>query len=210
VRSAFAGREAGRFMSFPAVTIPAETSVDDAVERYFVQYRFSAFPVTDDKRLAGLVDIEAIAGVPGERRAGTSIGEIATHDADLFIDEHQDVAQLLERPAFQRRGRASSSLAGVQSASSRSPTSSGRCAPWSCAAGAAGTRRREDSARPERDSRDEVDPDNRGAGPDPRPKPRRGRGADRGGARSCLRARRGDSRPQLPGAGDPGPRRFRR
>jgi CBS domain-containing protein len=106
IRGAFAGREAGRFMSFPAVTIPADASVEDAVEGFFVQYRYSAFPVTDQGRLVGLVDMDAIAQVPGERRASTAVGAIATHDPDVFIDEHQDIAELLQRPAFQRVGRA--------------------------------------------------------------------------------------------------------
>jgi Zn-dependent protease len=106
VRTAFAGREAGRFMSYPAVTIPAATEVDEAVERYFVQYRFSAFPVTEDGTLIGMVDMEAITAVPAQRRARTRVGEIATNDPDLFIGEDQDVAELLERPGFQRAGRA--------------------------------------------------------------------------------------------------------
>jgi Zn-dependent protease len=106
VRSAFAGREAGRFMSFPAVTIPAETGIEDAIERYFVQYRYSAFPVTEGGRLIGLVDLEAIRRVRPERRVGATVGELATHDPDLIVEERQDVAELLERPAFQRVGRA--------------------------------------------------------------------------------------------------------
>jgi Zn-dependent protease len=106
IRSAFAGREAGRFMSYPAVTVPAEASVEDAVERYFVQYRYSAFPVTEGGRTIGLVDMEAVTRIPAERRASATVGEIATNDPELFVDEHQDVAELLERPAFQRVGRA--------------------------------------------------------------------------------------------------------
>ena len=37
VRTAFEGREAGRFMSFPAVAVPAGTSVEEAVERVLRQ-----------------------------------------------------------------------------------------------------------------------------------------------------------------------------
>ena len=69
VRTAFAGREAGRFMSFPAVTIPAEASVEDAVERYFVRHRYSAFPVLDGARLVGLVDVAAVERVPARAAA---------------------------------------------------------------------------------------------------------------------------------------------
>jgi Zn-dependent protease len=106
VRTAFAGREAGRFMSFPAVTVPAAASVEDAVEGFFVKHRYSAFPVLDGERPIGLIDIAAVQRVPQTRRPSTTAADVALRDEELVVDEHQDVAQLLERPAFQRTGRA--------------------------------------------------------------------------------------------------------
>jgi CBS domain-containing protein len=106
VRTAFAGREAGRFMSFPAVTVPAGASVEDAVERFFVAHRYSAFPVLDGDRLVGLIDVGTVERLSAGRRRETTAGEAAFYDRDLVVDEHQDVAELLERPAFQRVGRA--------------------------------------------------------------------------------------------------------
>lgn len=47
--------------------------------------------------------LEARAVESLERSAGW---EVALHDEELVVDEHQDVAELLERPAFQRVGRA--------------------------------------------------------------------------------------------------------
>ena len=44
VRTAFAGREAGRFMSFPAVTVPAGISVEEAVERVLRQASLHGLP----------------------------------------------------------------------------------------------------------------------------------------------------------------------
>ncbi len=106
VRTAFSGREAGRLMSYPAVAIPARVSVEDAVAQFFVPYRYTAFPVLDGERVVGLVDTKAVEGVAPARRAGTTVGEIAHVDPDLIVGEHEDVASLLERPAFQRVGRA--------------------------------------------------------------------------------------------------------
>lgn len=106
VRTAFAGREAGRFMSFPAVTVPAGVSVEDAVERFFVAHRYSAFPVLDGDRLVGLIDVGTVERLPAGRRRETTAGEAAFYDGELVVDEHQDIAELLERPAFQRVGRA--------------------------------------------------------------------------------------------------------
>lgn len=106
VRTAFAGREAGRFMSFPAIVVPAGISVEQAVEEFFVRYRYTAFPVIEDGRPVGLIDVERVERVSPERRASRTVGEAAVADPELVVDEHQDVAELLERPAFQRIGRA--------------------------------------------------------------------------------------------------------
>jgi Zn-dependent protease len=106
VRTAFAGREAGRFVSFPAVTVPAAISVEQAVERFFVPYRYTAFPVIEDGRPIGLIDASHVERLPPGRRAATSVREVAVADPELIVGEHQDVAELLERPAFQRLGRA--------------------------------------------------------------------------------------------------------
>jgi Zn-dependent protease len=106
IRTAFAGREAGRFMSFPAVTVPAGLSVEEAIERFFVRHRYTAFPVLDGERPIGLIDVDAVKRIPPGRRADTTVREAALSDPELFVDEHQDVAELLEQPAFQRVGRA--------------------------------------------------------------------------------------------------------
>jgi Zn-dependent protease/predicted transcriptional regulator len=113
-RVALRGREAGQLMSFPAVTIPADTSLDDALQNYFLRYRYSAFPVMDGGRAIGLVDLETIEQVPAARRASTRVAEVANRDPSLLIDEHEDVAELLERPAFREVGRAVVRTAGDQ------------------------------------------------------------------------------------------------
>jgi len=106
VRSAFAGRKARSFMSFPAVSVPAEISVEDAVERYFIRHRFSAFPMLEGEPPIGLINGLAVEKVTVDRRATTTAGEVAVFDPELLIDEHHDIADLLERPAFRRLGRA--------------------------------------------------------------------------------------------------------
>ncbi len=106
IRTAFEGREAGRFMSFPAIAVPAEISIADAVERFFVRYRYTAFPVVAEGKAVGLIDVDAVERIPAESRERITAGEVTLADPQLILDEHQDVAQLLERPAFRRVGRA--------------------------------------------------------------------------------------------------------
>ena len=106
VRTALSGRQAGRLMSFPAVTLPAEISVAEAVERYFLDRRLTAFPVLEGRRLVGILDAATVERVPARRRAATTVGEVAFEDPSLVVEESQDVAEMLERPSFVRVGRA--------------------------------------------------------------------------------------------------------
>ncbi len=106
IRTAFAGREARNLMTHPAVCVPAAISVADALQNYFIARGFAAFPVLDGEHPVGLIDRAAVDRVPPERRSGTTVGEIAIQEPSLIIGESQDVAELLERPAFQRVGRA--------------------------------------------------------------------------------------------------------
>jgi Zn-dependent protease len=106
VRTAFVGRAAGRLMSFPAITVRSDASVEETIEDFFLRYRYSAFPVLDGGRPVGLLELGAVERVPVPRRSATTVGEVAVQDPDLIVDEHEDIAALLERPAFQRVGRA--------------------------------------------------------------------------------------------------------
>lgn len=106
IQAAFAGHEARELMAFPAVTIPAETSVEEAAEAFFARYRYRSFPVVDGDVVLGLVTIDHVEAMgPGPRHERT-VGQIAERDPDLFINEHTDIGALLGRPVFMRIGRA--------------------------------------------------------------------------------------------------------
>ena len=106
VRIALRGREAGNLVSYPAVCVPAEISVEDAVRDHFLPRGFSAFPVLEGGRLAGLIDRASIDRVPAPRRNMTTVGEACIDDPSLIVDESTELVDLLELPAFQRVGRA--------------------------------------------------------------------------------------------------------
>jgi Zn-dependent protease len=107
VRQLFEGRSAGQLMSRPVVTVPEGITVEEAVRAYFVPYRYAAFPVVDRAgRLIGLASLERVKAVPAPERASLLVAAIADRDRDLVAGEDADVADLLERPAFVRVGRA--------------------------------------------------------------------------------------------------------
>ncbi len=107
VQRAFSGVRASKLMSAPVVSMPGETSVTAAVAEYFLPYRYTAFPVIDEHgRALGLVSVAQIERLTSQQRSTRQVAEIADRDPELLVDEDEDVARLLERPAFTRVGRA--------------------------------------------------------------------------------------------------------
>ncbi|HYM45229.1 MAG TPA: site-2 protease family protein [Solirubrobacteraceae bacterium] len=107
VQAVFSGVPARRLMSTPVVSIPAGLSIERAASEYFLPYRYTAFPAIDSGgRLAGLVEVRRVEAVPPPQRALRTVADIADPDPQLTIGEDEDVATLLERPAFARVGRA--------------------------------------------------------------------------------------------------------
>jgi Zn-dependent protease/predicted transcriptional regulator len=106
IMAAFTGLEAQNLMSRPAVSIDARAGLDEARE-LFARYHYTAFPVTgDDGRAIGMLSIKQLQRAPPVRRPVVSVGQLADRDPALAIGEHEDVAHLLEEPAFGRVGRA--------------------------------------------------------------------------------------------------------
>jgi CBS domain-containing protein len=105
VKSALGGAEARELMAFPAVTISADATAEDAARR-FADHRYRAFPVVDGDRVRGVLTIDRMEAIPAPQRTTMRVRDMIDDDPQLFIDEHTDVAELLDRPAFQRVGRA--------------------------------------------------------------------------------------------------------
>jgi Zn-dependent protease/predicted transcriptional regulator len=107
VQAVFSGVRAGELMSTPVVSIPERTSAAQAGASWFVPHRYTSFPVVDELgRAIGLVSLAQIEALGRRGRAGKWVEEIAERDRGLLVSADEDVARLLERPAFGRVGRA--------------------------------------------------------------------------------------------------------
>jgi Zn-dependent protease/predicted transcriptional regulator len=107
VQAALSGVHASELMSAPVVSIPERISAAQAGLDYFLRYRYTSFPVVDEEGLAvGLVSVTQIETLTHPQRAASSIAQIADRDPHLIVAGQEDVARLLERPAFARVGRA--------------------------------------------------------------------------------------------------------
>jgi Zn-dependent protease len=97
------GVQATELMSQPAITIPSDLTLEQA-QQYFAEYRYTAFPVTDASgRAIGILSIAQLERGP---RGARFVDDLADRDPSLLICEQEDVANLLEQPAFARVGRA--------------------------------------------------------------------------------------------------------
>lgn len=107
VHAALSGVQASELMSAPAVSIPEHTPVAHAARAYFRPYRYTAFPVVDELgRAVGMVSIAQVQALARQRRALQELAGVVDRDPGLIVHGDEDVAGLLERPAFARVGRA--------------------------------------------------------------------------------------------------------
>jgi Zn-dependent protease/predicted transcriptional regulator len=107
VHAVLSGVHASELMSAPAVSIPEHTPIAHAARAYFRPYRYTAFPVVDELgRAVGVVSIAQVEALARQRRALQELAGIVDRDPALIVHADEDVAGLLERPAFARVGRA--------------------------------------------------------------------------------------------------------
>jgi Zn-dependent protease/CBS domain-containing protein len=94
-------------MDAEPVAIPEETSVERALDEYFLRYRWPWFPVVDAAdRFRGLLIREAADGVPEASRASQTVGEVFELDATGTLRVRDDAAleSLLGNDALRRLG----------------------------------------------------------------------------------------------------------
>ncbi len=107
VQAALSGVRVRELMSAPVVSIPARLSVGQAGRDFFLAHRFTSFPVVDEQgRALGLFSLAQIEALTPGQREQRQVAELAERDPALIVGEDDDVAGMLERPAFARVGRA--------------------------------------------------------------------------------------------------------
>ncbi|MEH1011794.1 site-2 protease family protein [Micromonospora sp. CPCC 206060] len=88
-------------------TVSAGVSVADFVDHYLFAYRHSALPLTEDDRPVGLVTLDRVRGIPANRRAGTTLGEVSCRADELVLARPEEpLTDLLPRLSECADGRA--------------------------------------------------------------------------------------------------------
>jgi Zn-dependent protease len=87
------------------VTIPAEISIEQALDEYFLRYRWPWFPVVDAAhRFLGLLNRDEADGVPEVSRAGQTVSEIVDPDRGFFVRDDAPLDSLLSNQNLRRLG----------------------------------------------------------------------------------------------------------
>jgi CBS-domain-containing membrane protein len=87
------------------VTIPGEISIEQALDEYFLRYRWPWFPVVDAAhRFLGLLNRDAADEVPEVSRAGSTVSEIVDADRGLFVRDDTPLDSLLSNQNLRRLG----------------------------------------------------------------------------------------------------------
>lgn len=87
------------------VAIPGDLSVEQALDQYFLRYRWPWFPVVDAAyRFLGLLQRERADEVPEVSRASSHVAEIVDSDRGLFVRDDTPLDTLLSNQNLRRFG----------------------------------------------------------------------------------------------------------
>jgi Zn-dependent protease len=107
VASRISGVTVGDVMDRDPVAIPEQLSVSDALDDYFLRYRWPWFPVVDAaQHFQGLLKRGAADAVPEPRRESATVADVAESDAsgELWVREDAPLESLLGNEQLRRLG----------------------------------------------------------------------------------------------------------
>ena len=107
VRSRIEGITVGDVMDSEPVAIPADASVETALDEYFLRYQWPFFPVTDNlQRFAGMIKRGAADAVPAVERAGSRVSDIfdSTDAADQQVLADDPIESLFGNEELRKLG----------------------------------------------------------------------------------------------------------
>lgn len=91
-------------MTEKVIAVPAEISVLDFIEEYLFQYRLRTFPVVDKDGIVGMISVNEINSIPGEKRYETKVIDVCNKDVHSAYPDTpvQEVLDLMHGAAVPR------------------------------------------------------------------------------------------------------------
>ncbi|HEY7934158.1 MAG TPA: site-2 protease family protein, partial [Solirubrobacteraceae bacterium] len=107
IQAVLSGVHSSDLMSAPVISIPGRLTLTQATQEYFLPYRYTSFPVVDERgRAVGLLSVTQIEALTQQQLKDREVSALANRDPGLIVTSEEDVSRLLERPAFGGAGRA--------------------------------------------------------------------------------------------------------
>jgi Zn-dependent protease/predicted transcriptional regulator len=98
MRASLAAVPIRELMVTPVVSLTPDLSLEEAVNRYFLPYGYSGFPVVQEGRLLGLVTVADVQAIPIPRWSSIRVEEImGTIDEESTIDPDMSTMQAVDR-----------------------------------------------------------------------------------------------------------------
>jgi Zn-dependent protease len=106
ITSRIEGVSVGDVMDPEPVAVPEGLSVEQALDEYFLRYRYPWFPVVDGlQRFVGLIDRGAADGIPATERTATTVSDILARDSGTAsVSQDTSLEALLSNQALRRLG----------------------------------------------------------------------------------------------------------
>jgi len=106
ITSRIEGVSVGDVMDREPVAIPEDVSVEQALDEYFLRYRWPWFPVVDAaQRFVGLLDRGTADEVPAVERASSTVRDVFAPDSgSLAVREDTPLESILRNEALRRLG----------------------------------------------------------------------------------------------------------
>jgi len=100
------GLSVGDVMDRTPVAIPERTTVESALDEFFLRYRYPWFPVIDsESRFVGLIDRAAAENVEAIERSATTVASLLAHDSgSMTIRDDAPLESVLGNQALRRLG----------------------------------------------------------------------------------------------------------
>lgn len=106
LQEALAGIKVSDVMVREIVTIDSSTTIEEAVNRYFLRYGFGGFPVFEHGKFRGFISLKEVKDVPREDWRNVRVSDVLVpHDRKWEISPRVDVMKALELMITENQGR---------------------------------------------------------------------------------------------------------
>jgi Zn-dependent protease/CBS domain-containing protein len=106
IQQSLAGVEVQQVMIYDVVTVPAESTLNQVINDYFLRYGYRGFPVVRDGHVVGVISLAHIKTIPDKERGEKTVQEVMIPLSEqISITPDASLAEALQKMADGETGR---------------------------------------------------------------------------------------------------------